>query len=169
MSINKQAQFNNDLPNKKLHVTKEFAAPVADVWAAWTERELLDQWWAPKPWKAETKHMNFKEGGQWSYFMVGPEGERHGALVNYIKIVPQKSFTGEDAFTDENGNVNKEMPVMNWQVQFNPIADGTRVTIDITSPTEEALQTILKMGFQEGFTMGLGNLDELLAKKGVKV
>lgn len=164
MSINKQAQFTKDLSNKKLLVTKEFEAPVANVWAAWTERELLDQWWAPKPWKAETQSMDFKEGGKWFYFMVGPAGERHGALVNYIKIVPQQSFTSEDAFTDENGNMNKEMPVMNWLVQFAPVADGTKVTIHITSPTEEALQTILKMGFQEGFSMGLGNLDELLAK-----
>lgn len=164
MSTNKQAQFNNDLSNKKIQVVKEFEAPVARVWSAWTESELLDQWWAPKPWKAETKEMDFTEGGRWYYFMVGPEGERHGAVVNYKKIVPEKSFTGEDAFTDENGNVNKEMPVMQWLVQFAPVADGTKVTIDITADSQESLETLLKMGFQEGFTMGLSNLDELLAK-----
>ncbi|WP_276482703.1 SRPBCC family protein [Paraflavitalea pollutisoli] len=168
MSTNKTAQFTKDLANKKMQVIKEFNAPVADVWAAWTKSELLDQWWAPKPWKAETKSMDFTEGGKWAYFMVGPEGERHGAVINYKKIESGKSFTGEDAFTDDNGQVNKEMPVMTWHVQFVSVADGTKVTIDITSPTEEGIETLLKMGFQEGFTMGLGNLDELLAKKAAK-
>ena len=52
-----------DLPNKKITVTRHFNAPLDQVWKAWTESELLDQWWAPKPFKAETKFMDFKVGG----------------------------------------------------------------------------------------------------------
>ncbi len=35
-------------------ITREFSASQAEVWKAWTESHLLDQWWAPKPWKAVT-------------------------------------------------------------------------------------------------------------------
>ena len=54
--------LTKDPGGKKLQVVEEFDVPVAAVWEAWTTPELLDQWWAPKPWKAETKSMDFREG-----------------------------------------------------------------------------------------------------------
>ena len=71
--------FSVDKENNRVNVEREFAAPVGKVWAAWTQQELLDQWWAPRPWKARTKSMDFREGGTWLYAMVGPRGRR--ALV----------------------------------------------------------------------------------------
>jgi uncharacterized protein YndB with AHSA1/START domain len=47
--------FVVDKQNNKVKVTREFAAPLSKVWAAWTQSELLDQWWAPKPWKAKQR------------------------------------------------------------------------------------------------------------------
>ncbi len=44
--------ISKDLANKKLHITRHFTAPIEKVWKAWTESELLDKWWAPRPWKA---------------------------------------------------------------------------------------------------------------------
>src|SRR5262245_15792478 len=93
--------YQKDMANNKMNVTREFAAPVPQVWKAWTEPDLLDQWWAPKPWKAETKKMDFREGGNWLYSMVGPDGTRHWARVDYKKIIVQKFFSGKDAFADE--------------------------------------------------------------------
>lgn len=102
--------FIVDKENNKIKVKREFAAPVDKVWAAWTQSELLDQWWAPKPWKTETKSMDFREGGRWLYSMVGPGGERHWCLADYEKITPRQSFSALDAFCDEEGNINKDFP-----------------------------------------------------------
>ena len=55
--------FSVDKENNRVNVVREFSAPVGKVWAAWTQQELLDQWWAPRPWKARTKSMDFREGG----------------------------------------------------------------------------------------------------------
>ncbi|HYG14458.1 MAG TPA: SRPBCC domain-containing protein, partial [Bacteroidia bacterium] len=77
MKNNLLMDFNVDKANRKIKVTREFAAPLSQVWEAWTNSQVLDQWWAPKPWKAKTKTMNFTEGGYWLYAMVGPEGEEH--------------------------------------------------------------------------------------------
>ena len=158
----KQMTFSKDLENKKMHIEREFDGNLSRVWAAWTQSEILDQWWAPKPWKAETKTQDFKEGGYWLYAMRGPEGEAHWARANYKNISPEKSFTVDDAFCDENGTINKELPTMNWVINFSPIGSGTKVAMDITLPSKEHLEKILEMGFKEGFEMGLGNLDELL-------
>lgn len=157
--------FKKDLANKKMFITREFAGTVQEVWRAWTDSEILDQWWAPKPWKANTKTMNFSEGGTWLYCMQGPEGERHWAKANYMKIRAGESFELVDAFCDENGNVNPDHPKMHWKASFKPSANGTTVEINITFPTEKDLETIMEMGFQEGFTAAHENLDQYLAAK----
>jgi uncharacterized protein YndB with AHSA1/START domain len=154
--------FTVDKENNKILVEREFSAPIANVWAAWTQPELLDQWWAPKPWKAKTKSMDFREGGSWIYAMVGPEGEMHWCRADFKSIVPQKSFSGLDAFTDENGNINTEFPRSMWANEFNESSGSTTVSIKVTYDKPEDLEMILQMGFKEGFTAALENLDTLL-------
>ena len=157
-----QTVFREDLANKKIKVTRDFDAPVEKVWRAWTERELLDQWWAPRPWKAVTTSMDFREGGVWRYYMQGPEGERHYCICEYKKIDPQKSYTGLDAFCDESGKINDEFPRMNWEVIFHDRMEKTTVEVNISFETEAAMKQIVEMGFREGFSAAHGNLDILL-------
>ena len=154
--------FSVNKENKTIHVKREFAGDLNLVWKAWTDAELLDQWWAPKPWKAETKSMNFTEGGQWLYAMVGPEGEKHWSIADYKKIVPAKSFAALDGFSDENGVINTEMPRSQWENNFSESGDNTTVDITISFDKLEDLEKLVEMGFKEGFTMGMENLDELL-------
>jgi len=159
----KETIYAKDLANRKINVVREFDAPVEQVWKAWTEKELLDQWWAPKPWKANTTSMDFREGGTWFYYMQGPENERHYCRVDYKSITPNKLFTGDDAFCDENGNINTGFPTMHWEVRFNSTEGGTRVEVDVKFDSEADLEKIVEMGFQEGFAAAHKNLDELLA------
>jgi uncharacterized protein YndB with AHSA1/START domain len=154
--------FQVDKENKTIHVTREFDAEKQLVWDAWTKPELLDQWWAPKPWVAKTKSMDFREGGSWLYAMVSPEGEYHWCRVDYKKIEPVVSFSGLDAFCDENSVMNDAMPRSNWNNRFSENNGTTTVDIRITFQDLNSLEKIIEMGFKEGFTMGLGNLDELL-------
>ena len=104
----KETVYAKDDANKKLRVTREFDAPVDKIWRAWTEPKLLDQWWAPKPWKAVTVTMDFRNGGTWNYYMQGPDGTRHYCRADYSNIIPVKSFMGLDAFCDEKGNIKDE-------------------------------------------------------------
>jgi uncharacterized protein YndB with AHSA1/START domain len=151
----------------KLIVTRSFDAPVEKVWRAWTESRLLDDWWAPKPWKTETKSMQLKEGGQWLYSMVGPAGERHWSKVDFKTVVPQKKLASVCVFCDENGNTAAGTFPMYWLVEFRSQDAGTAITVELTFDNEADLEKIVAMGFKEGFTMGLGNLEELLAQGGV--
>ena len=160
-----EAVFTKDTANKKITVVRGFDAPVDQVWKAWTESEILDQWWAPKPYKAETKRMDFREGGSWLYAMVGPEGDKQYCLINYKTIDKLKSFTAFDAFCDEEGNKNNDFPSMDWKNAFKGSGNNTTVTIEITFAKPADMDAILKMGFEEGFGMGLNNLDDYLANK----
>lgn len=157
--------FSLDKENKTIVVKREFAAALPLVWDAYTKSEILDQWWAPKPWQARTKTMDFREGGYWLYAMVGPEGEEHWARADYKKIDRHQGFHAKDGFADEEGNVNQEMPQSDWHVSFSSTADGTLVTNLIKFDDLEDLEKTIEMGFKEGFMMALENLEELLSQK----
>jgi len=162
MNQKNQTVITKDASNKKLFVVREFDAPVDQVWKAWTDRELLDQWWAPRPWKAVTVTMDFRIGGRWLYYMQGPDGSKQYCRVDYESVTPNKGFETVGGFCDENANVNTEFPRMNWKVQFSKSVSGTKVDVEVIFDSIEDLEKIVEMGFKEGFTMAHGNLDELL-------
>jgi uncharacterized protein YndB with AHSA1/START domain len=168
MSMNLAFDFSVNKENKTITVKREFAAPVGLVWDAYTQKEILDQWWAPKPWKTRTKVLDFREGGEWRYAMIGPEGETHWALCRYSNIRKEKSFEGDDAFTDESGKIMEDFPQAKWLVSFTPKNDHTIVEIYITYQDLSQLEATINMGFKEGLSMAMVNLDELLPslKKG---
>lgn len=155
--------FNKDFDEKTVYVSKIYDADVSKVWNHFTKSELLDLWWAPKPWKCETKSQDFKEGGTWLYSMVGSERERHYSQVKYGEITENRSFDGLDSFCDENGNLNPDFPEAKWLIGFTGVAEGTKVTVNIHFPTEEDMKKQVEMGFEEGFKTGLNQLEEILA------
>src|SRR5688572_13182387 len=120
-------EFSVDKEKHTIDIKREYAAPRAAVWDAYTKSEILDRWWAPAPWKSVTKSMDFREGGSWHYAMRGPEGDEHWALMNYTSIEPQKKFAGLDAFADAEGNVNTAMPQAKWEVTFSDKGANTVV------------------------------------------
>jgi uncharacterized protein YndB with AHSA1/START domain len=154
-------EFSVDKENKTIQVKREFAAGLDLVWSAWTKPELLDRWWAPRPYKAITKSMDFREGGIWLYGMIDPEGVAHWCRADYQKIDPLKSFSAIDAFCDQNGTITDSFPHSLWQNSFTENAKNTTsVNVLITYDDLTNLEKIIEMGFKEGFTMALGNLDE---------
>ncbi|MFL1011629.1 SRPBCC family protein [Flavisericum labens] len=164
MKNNLLFDFKINKENNTVNVEREFVANLDLVWDAWTKPELLDQWWAPKPYKAVTKSMDFKEGGTWLYYMLSPENQKHWCKNDYQKIEPRKSFTGLDAFCDENGSANEAMPRTKWANTFTRIEDDlTLVSVVSTYEKLSDLEQVINMGFQEGFTTGLNQLDDLLA------
>lgn len=162
MNTENKTQVTKDLANKSILISREFNASLKTVWRAFTEKEILDQWWAPKPWKAETKFMDFIVGGYWMYAMVGPDNTKHWARANFLAISPLVSFEIEDAFCDEEGNVNTALPLSTWLNTFIETKTGTRVEAKLIFATEEDLLKLVEMGFEEGFSMGLNQLEELL-------
>lgn len=161
----RKTNYQIDKENKTMSITREFNAPVEEVWKAWTTSAALEQWWAPKPWKAETQKMDFREGGTWLYCMVGPEGERNWSGFDFKTIEKNKQLTGRDYFCDEKGNRSTDLPNMDWITTFSPTSTGTRVEVRVTFASEAELEKIIELGFTEGVAMAHENLDEYLAAK----
>lgn len=149
-------QFTIDKPSKTIIVSKEFSASLSQVWDAFTKQEILDQWWAPKPWASRTKEMNFEEGGQRFYAMVGPEGQEHWAAQQFKSITPRNNFKMYNTFADKDGNLDASGS--EWDLTFSEENGKTTVKIIITNESLERMEQQLEMGFKEGFTMTLDSL-----------
>jgi uncharacterized protein YndB with AHSA1/START domain len=158
-----KASFVKNTGTKTITVVKEIDATVEQVWKAWTTADQLDKWWGPKPWNAVTKKMNFTDGGSWVYKMVGPNGEEQWDKVNFTDIHAPNSFSATDLFTDENGNKKTDMPSMRWKNSFTSLGNTTKIESVLSFDSKEDMDKILKSGFEEGFSKGLEQLDDLLA------
>lgn len=153
--------FTVDMTAQKVFITREFDAELSLVWDAFTKAELLDQWTAPKPWTARTKHMNFEEGGRRFYAMVSPEGEERWSIQKFSSINPKTGFKMLNAFADENEN--PELPGSDWEFTFSEKDERTIVNIIIYNESRDRMEKVLQMGFKEGYNMTLQNLENLLA------
>jgi uncharacterized protein YndB with AHSA1/START domain len=161
---NSLSDFAVDRHNKSIRIKREFDGSLQLVWQAWTTAELLDQWWGPRPWRSETKTMDFRENGFWHYAMVSPEGEKHWAKASYISIEEEKSFTAKDGFCDENGTMDPAFPQNLWENRFQQTGDKVQVDLIMTFGSVADLERTIEMGFKEGMTAGLNQLDELLSR-----
>jgi uncharacterized protein YndB with AHSA1/START domain len=153
--------FTVDKATKTVTIVKEFAAELPLVWDAYTKQEILDQWWAPKPWESKTKVMNFEVGGRRFYAMVGPEGQEHWAVQKYTSISPKTNFKLLNAFADKDENL--QLPGSEWDLNFIDQNENTKVIITIYNESLERMEQMIEMGFKEGFTMTLKSLEGLLA------
>ena len=152
--------FTVDKATKTVTIVKEFAAELPLVWDAYTKQEILDQWWAPKPWESRTKVMNFEVGGRRFYAMVGPEGQEHWAVQQYTSISPKTNFKFYNAFADKDENL--QLPGSDWNLNFIDQNENIKVVITIYNESLERMEQMIEMGFKEGFTMTLKSLEELL-------
>lgn len=156
--------FETDRAAKKIHVVREFNAPIEKVWRAWTEPKLLEKWIVLKHWTAVTKIMDFTVGGIWLYAMVSPEGQQHWVYAQFTAIETGRAISTIGRFTDADGNPVLEGPKSYRDTTFSSI-DGNRTKVDMVIRFEEdsTLNLFVEGGFKEGIAMTLSLLDELLA------
>lgn len=154
-------------------ITRIFDAPREMVWRAWTEPELISQWWGPEGFTAPSINVDLKVGGKYVYAMKGPEGsEWEGTMYSagvYVEIIPEEKIVVTDYFSDENGemldpadfgqdpNFPKESTIT---VLFeNEGDDKTKVTIIYPEPATEAeYQAVLKSGMTQGWQSSMNKL-----------
>jgi uncharacterized protein YndB with AHSA1/START domain len=163
--------FIVDKTTKTVSITMEFAADLSLVWDAFTKPEILDQWYAPKPWISKTKFMDFKVGGRRFYAMVGPEGQERWAIQKYTSISPKTNFKMFNVFSDKDEN--PELYGSDWDLNFSEHsgshrdANITKVSISIYNESLERMESVLE-GFQIGMTMTYENLKNLLTTLSTK-
>lgn len=154
---------DKDLDALTFTVTARFSAPVERVWQVWANPRLLERWWGPPTHPATVTEHSMAAGGLVRYYMTGPEGDRYPGLFRVVSAEPPHRFEFEDAFADEDGNVDESLPVSRSVVSLTTDGDGTTMVIRSVYPNREALEQVLAMGMEEGISQALGQVDALLA------
>mgnify|MGYP000337790546 CR=1 FL=1 len=152
--------FKVDKSTQTAIVTRQFNADLSSVWDAFTTQEILDQWWAPKPFESRTKRMEFRPAGRRFYAMVSPEGHEMWQVQEYVSITPKTNFKFISAFADKDENLH--LPGSNWDLSFSETNGITTVLINIHNDSLERMERMIEMGFKEGFTATLNELEKLL-------
>ncbi len=153
--------FIVDKETQTVTITREFSATRDLVWRAWTEPELLDQWWAPKPLDSKTIKMDFKVGGRRFYAMLSQEGAELGWQIHdYTSIDPKTNFKFFNAFADKDEN--PQLPGSYWNIDFSEDGDTTTVIVTIYNESLARMEKMIEMGFKEGFTACLEQLEKYL-------
>jgi uncharacterized protein YndB with AHSA1/START domain len=169
MSSTYRAQARLDL-----FFTRDIDVPRALVWRAWTEPELLKQWFCPRPWTTTDCEIDLRPGGIFRTTMRSPEGRLFPNLGSYLEIVPNERLVWTNALlpgfrpslltqtcgTDEAGFQ------FSATIELADHAQGTRYSATVQHADEAACQKHAAMGFEVGWGMALDQLVAMV-KQGV--
>jgi uncharacterized protein YndB with AHSA1/START domain len=143
--------------------TATFDAAVEQVWSVWADPRKLERWWGPPTYPATVVDHELTPGGRVTYFMTGPEGDQPRGWWRVLAVDSPHRLEFEDGFADGDGEPNPNMPMTTTRVSLTAIEDGgTTMVIETTFPTLEAMETLVAMGVEEGLTLAIGQIDDLL-------
>ena len=144
-------------------ITAEFEAPIGPVWQMWENPRQLERWWGPPTYPATVITHDLTPGGKVDYLMTGPEGDQPRGWWRVIEVDAPYHLEFEDGFADDNGNPNPDMPTTITRVTLDEQpGGGTRMIIETTFPSLEAMEQMVAMGMEEGMTLAVGQIDDLL-------
>lgn len=166
-----EVKVTKDLENKKLIIEREFDGSKEKVWKAYADKELFEKWWGPQGWETAVKEFDFKPGGRLLYGMKCVDetqtdwfGKTEWGLMDIQEVDEGNSFTYEDNFADEEGNVKEGMPVLKITNEFVDLGNGrSKLVSTAIADSAEQIEQLVQMGMIDGFTSQLQKLDELVA------
>ena len=146
-----------------LVVTAEFDAGVDPVWQLWEDPRLLERWWGPPTYPASVQSHDLVPGGRVTYSMTGPEGDTHHGWWRVIAVDRPKRIEFADGFADATGTPNPDLPTTTSVVTFEEHEPGrTRMEIETTFPSLDAMEQMVQMGMEEGLREAMGQMDDVL-------
>lgn len=151
-----------DTENLTLTLIADFQATVDQVWQLWADPRQLEKWWGPPTYPATVKVHELNPGGSVTYFMTGPEGDRHRGWWTMTTVDPPKSLSFVDGFADDQGVPVDTMPSMTVEMRLFDHSGGTRMEMQSHFESREQLDQLIEMGMQEGLTLSVGQMDGLL-------
>jgi uncharacterized protein YndB with AHSA1/START domain len=145
-----------------LTVVADYAAPPARVWQVFADPRQLERWWGPPTWPATFEQHDFTVGGEATYFMTGPDGEKARGWWRFTALDEPRSLEFEDGFSDDAGEPNPQMPTMRLRVDFEKTGSGTRMTVTTFFNNVEEMEQLVTMGMVEGMQQATGQIDAIL-------
>ena len=149
-----------------LTVESEFDASVERIWQLWADPRQLERWWGPPTYPATfTKH-DLAPGSRVEYHMTGPTGDQPHGYWDVIEVEPLRRILFRDCCDNADGTPR---PMNTVRVGIEEVAEGrTRMSIEITFPSIEAMDQALAMGTDEGLSQAVSQIDAILAEETIQ-
>jgi len=147
---------------RDLILTRVIDAPPEKVFRAWTDPELLRQWFAPKPWTTPNVEIDVRAGGSSLFVMRDPDGNEFPNRGVYLEVVKNQRLVFTDAFTRAWEPSPK--PFMTVILTFEDLGGKTRYTARVRHWTDADREAHEKMGFHVGWAMCAEQLSDVVEK-----
>ncbi len=154
---------DKDLDELTLTLIADFDAAAERVWDLWADPRRLERWWGPPGYPATFERHDLDSGGEVTYFMTGPKGERYGGWWKITAAEPPRSLEFTDGFADDDGNPSEQMPTTTVRVRLSDHNGGTRMELVSTYGSRAEMEQLMEMGMEQGLTESVGQMDALLA------
>jgi uncharacterized protein YndB with AHSA1/START domain len=153
--------MTNETADRELVLTRLIDAPREKLYRAWTEPELLKQWFAPAPWTTPRAEMDVRPGGSSLVVMRSPEGSDMPCPGVYLEVVPNRRLVFTDAYT--SAWLPSPKPFMTVVLTFEDEGGKTHYTARVRHWTVEDREAHEKMGFHQGWGQCADQLAALAA------
>lgn len=139
-----------------IDMVRELDAPIADVFRAYTEPDLVKQWLGPRGYEIDMKEYDARAGGSWAYVHRDPDGNSYGFHGVFHSVAPDRLVQTFE-FEGAPGHVSLDA------ASFEDAGAGrTRVRIRSVFQSVEARDAMVASGMERGLSQGFERLDELL-------
>jgi uncharacterized protein YndB with AHSA1/START domain len=149
-------------PDRELVLTRIINAPREKVFKAWTDPELLKQWFAPSPWTTPVAETDVRPGGASLIVMRGPDGNEFPNRGVYLEVVKNERLVLTDAYT--KAWEPSEKPFMTVILTFEDEGGKTKYTARARHWTVADREAHEKMGFHQGWGQCTDQLAALVAR-----
>lgn len=158
--------MNTQIPAEPIHdrelvITRLIHAPRASLFRAWTEPELLKQWFTPPPFKTIAAEVDLRAGGSSCIVMQGPDGAQVPCRGVYLEVIRDQRIVFTDAFV--RAWEPSEKPFMAATITFEDAAGQTRYTARVQHWSVADRIAHEQMGFREGWGIATDQLAALAA------
>jgi uncharacterized protein YndB with AHSA1/START domain len=150
--------------DRDLIITRIFNAPREKVFKAWTDPELLKQWFAPLPYTTPIAELDVRPGGANLIVMRDPQGNDFPNRGVYLEVVENERLVFTNAYTRAWEPSDK--PFMTVIVTFEHEGGKTKYTALVRHWTVADRETHEKMGFHQGWGQCADQLEALVTVGG---
>ena len=153
---------DTDYDNLTITLIADFEAPIDQVWELWSDPRKLERWWGPPGYPATFEKHDLTPGGEVTYFMTGPDGDRSHGMWRVTAVDPPASLQFTDAFADADGAPVADMPLSTVRVELTGRDAGTRMQMQMAFESRGDMEKVVNMGTVEGLQQAVSQMDGVL-------
>src|SRR5690606_12380871 len=170
-SRSKLGKISSKVKGQTLCLEQVFLASREEVFQAYIDPEQLKEWWGPNGWELTFSEIDAKPDGYWHFCMTCTDKSKEYVVQQswgkaiYVEMDKPNRIVYRDCFSNEAGEIDPSLPESIVVLEFEDQAKFTRVKSEARYPSQEELDSVLKMGLVTGITETWMKLDQFLRKK----